>query len=429
MIVRNDNAIGLQTVRPPSQTLVFGLNYPPETTGISPYTGAMAAGLASRGRGVRALVAHPHYPDWKILSGYGQWSRREIIDGVSVERLRHYVPAHPVLLRRALSEITLGLRQASSRWGRPAAIVAVSPALFASLCVRLRALLTHRRTPFVLWVQDLYGLGVVETGQGGGRIAQVVRAIEAWLLRSATTVVVIHDRFADRVHEDFGVPRERIKVVRNWTHLAPLASIDVATVRASFGWAPGETVVVHTGNMGVKQGLHHVVDAGRLAAERGEKVRFVLVGNGAQRSDLQRRIEQRATTTEILPPLDDAAFAAILQAADVLLVNELPGVSEMAVPSKLTSYFASGRPILAATDKTGITAQEVLAANAGIAVAAGDPSAIIEGVRALANDSEKSVQLGRNGKQYRETVLDETFAINRFDSLLADLTAAARTDT
>ncbi len=170
--------------------------------------------------------------------------------------------------------------------------------------------------------------------------ARVVRAVEQWLLRSASAVVVIHDRFADRVHQDFRVPRERIVVVRNWTHLPPMPVVDVAEVRRRNGWADDEIVVVHTGNMGVKQGLHHVVDAGRLAHQRGERVRFVLVGDGSQREELQKRIDDAATTTQLIPPLDDEAFADVLQSADVLLVNELPGVAEMAVPSKLTSYFA-----------------------------------------------------------------------------------------
>ncbi|MEV7827700.1 glycosyltransferase [Microbacterium enclense] len=408
-----------------SQTLVFGLNYPPETTGISPYTGAMATGLARRGRQVRAVVAHPHYPEWKISPGYGQWSLREKIDGVMVHRVRHFVPERPTLVPRALAEVTLGLRQALTRWGRPCAIVAASPALLSSAIVRLRSLATHRGTPFVVWVQDLYGIGVVETGQGGGAAARALRGIEAWLLRSASTVVVIHDRFADRVHEDFGIPRGRIAVVRNWTHLPPMPVADVAAVRRTHGWADDEVVVVHTGNMGVKQGLQHVVDAGRVAHERGERVRFVLVGNGAQRDELQRRIDESPTTTQIVPSLGDKEFAEVLQAADVLLVNELPGVAEMAVPSKLTSYFASGRPVLAATDATGITAQEVVAAEAGIVVEAGRAEAILEGAKCLAADREQCDRLGRNGKRYKETVLDETIAIDRFDSLLDNLTAPA----
>ncbi len=405
----------------PSRTLVFGLNYPPETTGIAPYTGAMAGGLARRGYEVRAVTAHPHYPDWKITSGYGQWSRNEQIDGVQVARLRHYVPPQPSPLPRALSETTFGVRQSLTRWGRPAAIVAVSPALISSALVRLRSRLTHRKIPFVVWVQDLYAIGISETGQGGGLAARAIRAIEGRLLRSASAVVVIHDRFADRVHEDFGVPRERIAVIRNWTHLPPLPSIDGAAVRESHGWADDEVIVVHTGNMGVKQGLHHVVDAGRLAHRRGARIRFVLVGNGSQRDDLQQRAAEEPTTTEFLPPLDDADFTAVLQSADVLLVNELPGVAEMAVPSKLTSYFAAGRPVLAATDATGITAQEVRAADAGLVVSAGDPAALLDGVSALLADREAAARLGENGKRYRETVLDETCAIDRFDSLLADL--------
>ncbi len=345
------------------------------------------------------------------------------MDGVTVDRLRHYVPRHPTLVPRALAEVSFGLRQASTRWGRPSAIVAASPALLSSALVRLRALVTHRHVPFVVWVQDLYGLGVVETGQGGGVAARALRAIEAWLLRSASTVVVIHDRFADRVHEDFGIPRERIAVVRNWTHLPPMPVADVGAVRRAHGWAEDDIVVVHTGNMGVKQGLHHVVDAGRLARERGKRVRFVLVGNGAQRDDLQQRIAAQPTTAEILPPLDDKAFAETLQSADILLVNELPGVAEMAVPSKLTSYFASGRPVLAATDATGITAQEVVAAQAGVVVAAGCPESLLDGAERLASDREECSRLGRNGKRYKETVLEETNAIDRFDSLLENLTA------
>lgn len=409
--------------------LVFGLNYPPETTGISPYTGAMAEGLARSGHKVRAIAAHPHYPEWKIAPGYGRWSQSEQINDVAVDRVLHFVPAHPSPLPRAASEASFGVRQSVVRWGRPTAIIAVSPALISTAVVRLRSLVTHRETPFVVWVQDLYGIGMAEMGRGGGISVRVIRSIERWLLRSASMVVVIHDRFADRVHADFSVPLERIAVIRNWTHLAPLPIVDVATVRASHGWGEDETVVVHTGNMGVKQGLHHVVDAGRLAYERGGKVRFVLVGDGAQREHLQNRIAQEPTTTELLLPLDDAAFGAILQAADMLLVNELPGVAEMCVPSKLTSYFTSGRPILAATDERGITAQEVHNADAGMIVMAGDPEALLAGAIALASDPEEGARLGENGKRYKETMLAEKFAIQRFDSLLADLTAKAAVTT
>ena len=404
------------------RVVVLGLNYPPEKTGISPYTGSMARGLARRGFVTRVLTTHPHYPDWKVQPGYGQWSRSEQIDGVAVTRLKHYVPCRPKGVRRALSEASFGARVAASAWHGPDAIVVVSPALISSVLSAMRAKLTHRKTPLVVWVQDLYTLGMVETGHAGALSVRVISALEGWLLRNADRVVVIHERFAKRVADDFGVPRERIEVVRNWTHLAPAPEVDVASAREKLGWAPGETVVLHAGNMGVKQGLHNVVDAARLAAERELPVRFVLLGHGSERDRL-KDLGQGLCTLEFLSPLNDADFAAALASADSLLVNELPGVSEMAVPSKLTSYFSAGRPVVAATDLGGITAEEVRTADAGVVVPAGDPEALLGAVTALAADPGRAERLGKNGCLYRMTVLDEESAINRFSEMLMRLIA------
>lgn len=403
--------------RPVPAVTVLGVNYPPEPTGISPYTGAMARGLAKRGYRTRVVTTHPHYPEWRVASGYGQWTRREHLDGVMIERVRHYVPQQPSGVRRLLSEISFGARLLAARWRRPSAIVAVSPALFSSAIAAVRARVFHRGVPLVVWVQDLYWLGLSETGQGTGRAGRVIKATEAWLLRRADRVVVIHDRFARRVVQDFGLDPAKVVVVRNWTHLAPSAPIDRASARAARGWNDDETVVLHAGNMGIKQGLDNVLDAAKLAASRGEKVRFVLLGKGGEHA---RLFEAGAgiATVEFIDPLPDDEFAQALGAADILLVNEKVGVSEMAVPSKLTSYFSTGRPVLAATDPTGITAEEIRSAEAGVVVTAGEPGELLDAALRLAADADQARRLGENGRRYRATVLDETFAIDTFATML-----------
>ncbi|WP_228480817.1 glycosyltransferase [Microbacterium luteum] len=399
--------------------LFIGINYPPEPTGISPYTGAMARGLAERGYRTHVVTTHPHYPEWRVKPGYGQWSRREHLGGVLVRRLRHYVPPRPTSMRRLLSEVSFGGRLAFARWRRPQAVVAVSPALFSSALAAIRMRLLHRGTPLVVWVQDLYWLGLSETGQGSGRAGRVIKRTEGWLLRRADRVVVIHERFAQRVIQDFGVDPTRVVVVRNWTHLPPAADVDREAARARLGWGD-ETVVLHAGNMGIKQGLDNVLDAAQLAHDTGAKVRFVLLGNGAEHARLLAE-GAHIPTLQFIDPLPDAEFADALAAADVLLVNEKVGVSEMAVPSKLTSYFSTGNPVVAATDLRGITADEIRAAEAGIVVRAGDPAALLDAAVALADDPGESTRLGSNGRRYRETVLDETFAIDRFATLLSRL--------
>ena len=400
-----------------TKILVLGINYAPEPTGIAPYTSGMAVGLAGRGCSVRVLTAHPHYPDWKIKKGYGRWSADEVLSGVRVRRLLHYVPKKPVTLRRALSEISLGVRQVFSSWGRPDVIVAVSPALFATALARVRARVLHRGVPFVVWVQDLYTLGVTETGQGGSIVSRVISAVEGWLLRKSDVVIVIHDRFSDVVRVKLGVPAGQIEVIRNWTHLTQADAVDVAATRAKHGWSDG-TIVLHAGNMGIKQGLESVVSAARLAQARGLDIRFVMLGDGSKRRELEA-LAADVSTIEFVAPLADEDFVAALASADILLVNELPGVSEMAVPSKLTSYFSAARPIIAATDFDGITASEIHSADAGVVVAAGEPAALLEAIETLAVDPAEQERLGRNGRRYQEQMLSSTHAIDRFATVLS----------
>ncbi len=316
--------------------------------------------------------------------GYGQWSRREQIDGVGVERMRHYVPTRPTACGALLSEISFGTRLPLRALGRSDAIVAVSPALISTAMAAARARVFHRRRPLVVWVQDLYTLGLAETGQGGRFVGRSMGFLEGWLLRRADVVVVIHERFAERVTHDFGIPRERVVVVRNWTHLRPFPDVDIAAARRALGWGD-ETVVLHAGNMGVKQGsttswMRH--KGRRSAARTSASCSSAMAATGERLESLGEGID----TLQFLRPLDDEGFVNALAAADVLLVNEKPGVAEMAVPSKLTSYFSAGRPVLAATDSTGITAAELARADAGVVVPAAEPDALLDAALALAAD-------------------------------------------
>jgi colanic acid biosynthesis glycosyl transferase WcaI len=404
----------------PLRVLVIGLNYAPETTGISPYTSSFARGLAKRGVTVSALTAHPHYPEWKIHDGYGRWSSAEAIDGVRVVRLRHYVPANPGGVNRLASELSFGIRLLFARWGRPDVIVMVSPALFATSIAMLRARLSPRRPIVNVWVQDIYSLGITETGMGNGPVARFITWVEKTTLIAASGVVVIHDRFGEHLSKRLGVSPEKIEVVRNWTHLDAVTPTDVAATRKQLGWKDTETVVLHAGNMGVKQGLENVVHAAKLADEQECNVRFVLLGNGSQRDELQA-LGANVSRLQFIGSLDDSGFQGALAAADVLLVNEKPGVSEMAVPSKLTSYFNASRPVIGATDPEGLTASEINAADAGRIVRAGDPQALLDAALALGSHPEVAAGLGANGYRYRTEVLGEAAAIDRFARWLRTL--------
>ncbi len=395
--------------------LIIGINYAPEVTGIAPYTTGLAEGLAARGHQVTVYTGMPHYPEWRIADDYVySTGSLEMPNGIHLRRFPHYVPADTSLVNRLRMESSFGRRVTRAYWGRPDLIIAATPALAATAMVVARA--RTQRIPVGVIVFDLYGLGVAEATSAGGATAALAMNFESNVLRQANGVAVIHERFRRSV-VDMGVAESDVTVIRNWSHVeqpTPRSPELIDTIRQRFGWGADETVVVHSGNMGVKQGLINVVDAARIAEERNLPVRFVLIGEGNQRAELEQ-LGTGLRRLQFIRTLPSNEFGDALAAADLLLVNELPGVSGMAVPSKLTSYFTAGRPVLAAVDPDGVTADEVRRSGAGVIVAAGDPGALAATAVDLAADHAHCRELAANGPAYAERELGAAAAIDEYE--------------
>jgi colanic acid biosynthesis glycosyl transferase WcaI len=395
--------------------LLVSTNYAPEHAGIGPYATQIAEHWAAGGAEVHVLAGMPHYPAWRLDPAYaGVWRTEEERGGVRVHRRRHLVPPRQTAVRRALFEASLlGYGTvAPPAMDRPDAVVAQMPSLAGGILgARLAA---KHKVPYVPVVQDLMGAAAAQSGiRGGGRAAAVAGAAEAYALKRATLVGVIHETFVAKVAA-MGVPEERIRLVPNWSHVSR-PSRPRAEMRARLGWRPGQVVLLHSGNMGLKQGLEVLVEAARTDPE----VRVVLMGEGNQREAL-RSLAGNLPNLDFLPPAEDEDFPEVLAAADVLVVTQRASVLDMSIPSKLTSYLAAGRPVVASVAAEGGTAQEVERSGAGVLVPPEDPRALLDAVRALADDPDRADALGARGPEYVDARLSRAAGLARIDALLAE---------
>ncbi|WP_189937046.1 glycosyltransferase [Streptomyces sulfonofaciens] len=388
-------------------------NYAPEHAGIGPYATQIAEHWAGRGHETHVLTGMPHYPSWRLDASYaGVWRRTERRAGVLVHRRRHTVPPRQTAGRRALFEasvLTHGLL-APPRTGRPDAVLAQMPSLAGGLLgARLAA---RHRVPYIPVVQDLMGAAAAQSGiRGGSRAASLAERAEGYALRRAALVGVIHETFVDRVTA-LGVDRGRIRLVPNWSHV-PGPRAPREETRARLGWPAGQAVVLHSGNMGLKQGLDVLVEAAR----REPGIRFVLMGDGSQREALTR-LAAHVPNVDFLPPAAADDFPEVLAAADVLAVTQRASVLDMSVPSKLTSYFAAGRPVVAAVAAAGGTAQEVRRSGAGVLVAPEDPAELLSAVRRLTADPALADALGAEGPRHVAAHLSREAGLARIDALI-----------
>lgn len=402
----------------PLRVLAVGINFGPEHTGIAPYTTQLCEHLVDSGAEVTVLTGVPHYPGWKV-EPEDRWRlrRTERRGKLVVRRLRHFVPRSQSAARRGLYELTFALQVALHRpRTRPDVVLAVVPSLLSAVVAQRIA--KKAGVPLVVWVQDLMGAAAAQSGiEGGSKVARLVGDIERWVLKRADKVVVITSRFQDYTNS-IGISPDATTVLPNWTHMSAPTQADRAEVRARMGWRPDETIVLHSGNMGLKQDLGNVIAAARLADECAtNSVRFVLMGDGSQRESLQAEAEGVACLT-FAPPVDQADLADTLAAADILLINERPSAADMSLPSKLTCYFRAGRPVIAASPADGGTATEIARSAAGVVVEPGDPAILLAATLDLTNRPETAHEMGVLGAAHSEHHLSRKSALATFQSHL-----------
>jgi colanic acid biosynthesis glycosyl transferase WcaI len=157
-------------------------------------------------------------------------------------------------------------------------------------------------------------------------------------------------------------------------------------------------LATYSGNMGVKQGLDVILDAAALS-RADDSMLFLCVGNGADCERVKRRAaELDLPNVRFLPLLDEKDFRGLLAASNVCLVTQQHSVSEIAFPSKIVTYLAAGRPIVASVNPECEVARITRESGAGSVVEAENSLALFEAVRGLRNADLRKA--GENARAY-----------------------------
>lgn len=405
------------------RVLMIGMYYAPETTGSAPYASDTAEELAQLGADVHVVTTHPHYPAWHRLDGSRNKAVNEMRNGVHVYRRPCYVPSRPTPMKRLIYELSFSAAATTALAALPAdLIIGTSPNLFSA--VLAAGLARQRRRPLLQLVQDVVSRAGAQTGQVNSKTANTLLGkLEGAALRKAWSVTVPTDGLRSALRE-LGVDNRRIVTVPNWSRLTP-HRVDRSTTRKALGWHDDELVVLHSGNIGAKQGLHEFLPVMRQLASSEPLLRFVFMGKGNQLEALVRGAKE-LPTVEILEPVNDEDYYSMLMAADVLLVHERSTVRDICLPSKLTSYFAAGRPILAVVHPEGATAEEIRKSKAGQIISrTGSVEELKTAIFGLAEPS-KAATLGAAGIAYSKRYLDRRAALGTIASLAVEAICSAQ---
>ena len=236
------------------------------------------------------------------------------------------------------------------------------------------------------------------------------RALETRCMTESDVVVTLGEAMRDEITER-GVDPDKVVLVPNGVSeefLRPLPD-DGGRLRTSLGIKPDEYVVGLVSSLVAHEGIGTLLEAVALLNERGVKTRALIVGDGPERTALQRQaaaLGLDAIFTGRVPSSSVRDYHAIL---DVFVVPRTPDrVCQLVTPLKPVEAMASGLPVVVSAVKA--LGEIVQDRETGVLSPPLDAGALADNLQQLLGNPDLRAKLGSNARDW--VARDRTWAHN-----------------
>jgi glycosyltransferase involved in cell wall biosynthesis len=180
--------------------------------------------------------------------------------------------------------------------------------------------------------------------------------------------------------------------------------------------------VMFAGNIGAAQDFATILGAAEKLRNYAD-IHWIILGDGRMRPWVENEVRQRGLTetVHLLGRHPAEAMPRYFSLADVLLVTlRRERIFSLTIPSKVQSYLACAKPVIAGLDGEG--ARVIDEAGSGIACPAEDPEALSAAVLTmhLMSKTEREA-MGLRGRAYFEKHFERTMLLDRLEKWMEEV--------
>ena len=387
-----------------TRILFFSHYFPPEGNAPASRVYEMCKRWANDGYDVTVVTCAPNHPAGVLYPGYrNRLVQRRMVDGIRVVRVWTYLAANKGKRRRALNFLSYMVTATIAGiliCRRPHVLIATSPQFFCGWAGVLTSFI--RRIPLVLeirdiWPESLHAVGAVTKSS----VINFLEQLEQRMYARARRIVTVGEGYKEQLIAR-GVEAGKIDIVTNGVDRELFNTRACGKAfRARYKINESDFVVSYVGTIGMAAGLEVVLRVARALKERSRhEVKLVLVGDGANRAQLQRAARAEKLDNIIFTGrLDKSDVPDAIAAADACLVHlRKKELFESVLPSKIFEAAGMKKPIILGVK--GHAAALVQRANAGICVEPESETEIVAAIDRLHAERALCATFGGDGHSY-----------------------------
>jgi glycosyltransferase involved in cell wall biosynthesis len=227
-------------------------------------------------------------------------------------------------------------------------------------------------------------------------------AFSKWKYRHVDVFIAASGVIAGILERDV-IPRDRIVTVHDGVSIGLIDKQEVVDARAAFRMPHGAPVVGNVSALAAHKGQKHLIAAAKLVLRDVPDARFLIVGEGELKDQLERQIKQLALERHVLLTGFRSDALGLMKSFDLFAMSSVTEGLGSAVLEAMTC----GRAVV--STRAGGLPEAVVDGETGLLVPPHDEPALAEAIVALLRDPVRRVAMGEAG---RARVVD-TFSVER----------------
>lgn len=250
--------------------------------------------------------------------------------------------------------------------------------------------------PYMVPIQDIYPECLFTNKSYPGILKWLIRStllpVDKYYQKHAYCIRTISDEMAEYLSKTRHIQREKYLVVNNWQNDEEFMAIPESDESNVFVYA-------YVGSINAHANVDLMIQAFAEANLPNSELR--IYGGGNQLDACRQLVKGLGLTNVTFGFVSRKEIPSVQASASVLILALPTGNGSLCLPSKLTSYMLSGKPVLASIDQESATRRILEGERCGKSVVPDNKEALVQGFRSFkAMPKNELRKMGENSRAY-----------------------------
>ena len=249
--------------------------------------------------------------------------------------------------------------------------------------------------PYIVPIQDIYPECLLTKGPFPGFVKSFIKSvllpIDKYYQTHAAKVRTISNEMVNYLSTTREINRSRFIVVNNWQNDEDFINIEAVNNK--------KLVFGYVGSINIHANVDMMIKAFKEADIPNSELR--LYGGGNQKEACKKLVKELQLDNVSFGFVSRNEIPSVQSSVDVLLLALPKGNGKLCLPSKLTSYMLSGKPIIASVDDDSATNRIIEEEKCGLVVEPDNEELMIDAFKRFSTLSVKErKEMSNNSRNY-----------------------------